>query len=189
MTDGPFRNLRLSSRWKMFGEQLVSDAASPAERVNQACHSMMTDAGVAEFTSLVRDLDVCAAQPQMTLDPIGDIETIIEGHPMSPLSDILRRTLLAKMRDGLSLPTALQPAMNETIREWVGIVRNRLDEHCIQARDNGDMSRVEYQIGLSRNAEAFSAIDVEKLSQAIKEGNRTVFRTLKQLGVDEGPEQ
>lgn len=188
MTDGPFRNLRLSTRWKKFGEELVSDAASPAERVDQACHSMMADVGVKEFSSLVQDLAACLAQSQLTLDPVGDIEAVIERHPMSSLSDILRRTLIANLHDGASPADALQPAMEATTQEWIGIVKNRLDEHCIQARDLGDMSRADYQKGLERNAEAFSGIDVQNLCQAMKAGDRRAFSSSRLVTVDEGPE-
>ncbi len=43
MTDGPFRNSELSSRWKRYGKDLVSDATSSEERTAQACHSMLGD--------------------------------------------------------------------------------------------------------------------------------------------------
>lgn len=188
MTDGPFRNLRLSNRWKKFGEQLVSDAASHAERVNQACHSMITDAGMKEFTSMVQELSGYLAQSQLSLDPVGDVETVIERHPMSSLSDILRRTIIAEIEKGLPRTEALQTAMKATTREWVGIVKNRLDEDCIQARDLGDMSRVDYQKGLERNAEAFSGIDLEKLCRAMQDGDRRAFTSPKHMTVDEGPE-
>ena len=36
MTDGPFKNAALSSRWKQYGKDLVSDAASSEERAAQA---------------------------------------------------------------------------------------------------------------------------------------------------------
>lgn len=188
MTDGPFRNLRLSTRWKKFGEQLVSDAASPAERIKQACHSMMTDAGVREFSSMVQDLSAYLAQSQLTLDPIADTEAVIERHPMSSLSDILRRMLITNLHDGLSPADALQPAMEATTQEWIGIVKNRQDEHCIQARDLGDMSRADYQKGLERNAEAFSNINVQNLCRAMKDGDRRAFSSPKLMTVDEGPE-
>ncbi|SDG90630.1 hypothetical protein [Pelagibacterium luteolum] len=188
MTDGPFRNSRLSTRWQKFGEQLVSDAASPAERVKQACHSMMTDAGVREFSSMVRDLSSCLARSQLTLDPVADVEAVIERHLMSSLSDILRRTLIANLHDGVSPAEALQPAMEATTQEWIGIVKNRLEEHCIQARDMGDMSRADYQKGLERNAEAFSSIDVPNLCQAMKVGDRRAFSSPRLMTVDEGPE-
>ncbi|MHA6298763.1 hypothetical protein [Devosia sp. CAU 1758] len=187
MTDGPFRNLPLSTRWRAFGEQLVSDAASPAERINQACHSMMTDAGMKEFSSMVQELSACLAQSQLTLDPVADIEAVIEKHSMSSQADILRRTLIAKIHDGLPPTDALQPAMLATTREWIGIVKNRLDEDCIQARDLGDMSRSDYQKGLERNAEAFSGIEVERLCQAMRDGDRRAFGSPKTIHVDEGP--
>jgi hypothetical protein len=189
VTDGPFRNLRLSTRWKKFGEQLVSDAASPAERVDQACHSMITDAGVKEFSFMVQELSACLARSQLTLDPVADIEAVIERHSMSSLSDIFRRTLLAKIHDGLPQADALQPAMYATTREWIGVVKNRLDEDCIQARDLGDMSWSDYRKSVERNAEAFSGIDVERLCQAMRDGDRRAFSSPKKIGVDEGPEQ
>ncbi|TIQ69727.1 MAG: hypothetical protein E5X64_40760, partial [Mesorhizobium sp.] len=52
MTDGPFRNAELPSRWKRYGQELVSDAASPEERTMHACHSMIGDVDLRAFSPL-----------------------------------------------------------------------------------------------------------------------------------------
>ena len=39
MTDGLFRNAELPGRWKRYGQELVSDGASPEERTMHACHA------------------------------------------------------------------------------------------------------------------------------------------------------
>ncbi len=52
MSDGPFRNVALTSRWKVYGQKLVSDAASAEERMAQACHSMIRDVDMQTFHPL-----------------------------------------------------------------------------------------------------------------------------------------
>ena len=63
MTDGPFRNAELPSRWKRYGQELVSDAASPEERTTQAGHSMIGDVDMKVFSPLFNELKAHADCP------------------------------------------------------------------------------------------------------------------------------
>jgi hypothetical protein len=191
MSDGPFRNLPLSSRWQRYGEDLVSDAASLEERAAQVCHSMLGDVDLKEFSSLWSALQANTQRPQMDLDPISSIDAIFDGHPRSRLTDTLQKHLAANLRDQMPPGTALDQALAGTVRDWIGAAKNRLDEHCILARDLGDMSREDYRKGIERNRETFAAIKVGDLCNALTCGNKRAFSQAlrKKSGVDEGPDE
>ncbi|HBK07158.1 MAG TPA: hypothetical protein DDZ81_15125 [Acetobacteraceae bacterium] len=191
MTDGPFRNAKLSSRWKRYGEDLVSDAASPKERIAQACHSMLDDFDIKAFSSILSSLRRYVQHPQMDLDPTAPVETIFDNNPRSFLTDSLQKHIAANLRDQLSPEVALHRALGSTVREWIGITRNRMDEECIVARDNRDMSREEYKKGIERNGVTFAGINPGDLCDALTKGNRQAFKSelRKKAGVDEGPDE
>lgn len=191
MTDGPFRNAELSSRWKRYGKDLVSDAVSPEERATQACHSMIGDLDMKAFRPLFGELKAHAERPQMDLDPVTMVDAIFDNHPTSPLADTLQRHLTANLRDRVPPEKALDQALNSTAKEWVSATKNRLDEECIRARELGDMSREDYRKGIERNRETFAAIKPSKLCDALATGNKRAFSQAvqKKAGVDEGPEE
>lgn len=191
MTDGPFRNAELSSRWKRYGQDLVSDAVSAEERMTQACHSMIGDVDMKAFSPLFGDLKAHAERTQMDLDPVSEVETIFESHPTSPLADALQRHLIANLRDQMPIGEALNRSLESTAKEWISTTTNRLDEECIRARELGDMKREDYHKGIERNRETFAAIKPNELCDALATGNKSAFRQAvqKKAGVDEGPEE
>lgn len=191
MTDGPFRNAELPGRWKRYGQELVSDAASPEERTMHACHGMIGDVDMKAFSPLFDELKNHAERAQMNLDPVTTIETIFENHAPSPLADALQRHLIANLRDQISPDKSLSEALESTAKEWIGTTKNRLDEECIRARELGGMSREDYRKGIERNRETFAAIKSRDLSGALATGNKRAFRQAvrKKSGVDVGPEE
>lgn len=191
MSDGPFRNTMLSSRWKSYGQKLVSDAMTAQERTAQACHSMIGDVDMKTFHPLFSELKAHAERPQMDLDPVAAIETIFNNRPILPLVDVLQRHLVANLRDHVPPEKALDQALDSTAKEWTGIIKNRLDEECIRARDRGDMRLADYRKGIERNHETFSAIKSNELCAALASGNKRAFHPViqKKSGVDEGPEE
>jgi hypothetical protein len=191
MTDGPFRNTELSSSWKRYGQDLVSDAASLDERVKQACHSMLGDVDMKVFSALLKSLGVYAQRSQMDLDPISQIETIFNGYSKSPLTDTFQKHFTANLRDGMLSETALNQALGSIAKEWISTTKNRLDEECIRAREVGDMSREDYSKGIERNGETFAAVDPKTLCDALTSGNKRAFKQIieKKVGIDEGPDE
>jgi hypothetical protein len=191
MTDGPFRNSEMSSRWKRYGQGLISDAESLEERTIQACHSMIGDVDMKTFSPLFNELKAYAERAQMDLDPVTATEAIFDNHAPSSLADSLQRHLVANLRDQISPDRALDRALDSTARDWIGTTKNRLDEQCICARELGDMSRENYSKAIERNRETFGAIKPNELCDALAAGNKRAFKqaVLKKTGVDEGPEE
>ena len=191
MTDGPFRNAELNSRWKRYGQDLVSDAVSAEERAMQACHSMIGDIDIQAFSPLLGDLKAHVERTQMDLDPAPVVERIFESHPTSPLADALQRHLIANLRDQIPIDQALNRSLESMAKDWIDTTKNRLDEECIRARELGDMKREDYHKSMARNHETFAAIKPEALYDALAAGNKSAFRQAvkKKAGVDEGPEE
>ncbi len=191
MTDGPFRNATLSSRWKQYGKDLVSDAASSEERAAQACHSMLGDVDMKAFGSLLNVLKAHAQRPQMDMDPISSVEAIFDGHARPILTETLQKHLIANLRDRVPGEKALDQALSRTVTDWIDITKNRLDEQCIRARDLGEMSDENCRKGIERNHEAFDAIRPNELCDTLVSGNGRAFKqvTRMKVGVDEGPDE
>ena len=189
--DGPFKNAALSSRWKQYGKDLESDAASSEERAAQACHSMLGDVDVKALGSLLSALKAHAQRPQMDLDLVSSVEGIFDSHVKSPLTDTLQKHLIANLRDQIPAERALDQALPSAVTDWTDITKNRLDEECIRARDLGKMDHENYRKGIERNHEAFDAIRPNELCDALVSGNGRVFKqaTRKKVGVDEGPDE
>lgn len=191
MTDGPFRNAELSSRWKRYGQELVSDATSQEERTMHACHSMIGDVDMKAFSPLFDELKTHVQRAQIDMDHVRTVETIFENHAPSPLADALQRHLIANLRDQIFPDKALSEALENTAKDWIGTTKNRLDEECIRAREVGDMSREDYRKGIERNRETFAAIKSSEVSSALATGNKHAFRQAvqKKASVDAGPEE
>ena len=189
MTDGPFRNAELSSRWKQYGKHLVSDATSAEERAAQACHSMIGDVDLAAISTILGEIKTHAQRLQMDLDTVSSMEALFDAHPKSPLTDMLQKHLIANLRDRIPLDAALDQALPNSVADWIGMTKNRLDEECIRARDLGDMNENDFRKGIARNREIFASIQSAALGDALITGNRRAFKKAQQkkTGVDEGP--
>ena len=187
----PSKHVALSSRWKQYGNDLVSDAASSEERTAQACHSMLGDVDMKALGSLHSALEAHAQRPQMDLDLVSPVEAIFDCHAKSPLTDILQKHLIANLRDQIPVERALDQALPSAVTDWTDITQNRLDEMCIRARDLGNMNHENYRKGIERNHEAFDAIRPKELCDALVSGNGRAFKqaTRKKVGVDEGPDE
>lgn len=190
MTDGPFRNAKLSKRWKRYGQSLVSDAETPAARALLACDCMLEDVNMDVVGSILADLTAYAQRAQLDLDPGTAVEAIFEGHPPSDMTDAFRRQLMANLMDGVPADLALSQAISTVVKNLIDTTKSRLASECMHARTRGDMSVDDYRRGISRNNETFSAINQDEICAALVSGNKRAFKQSreKKSGVDDGPE-
>lgn len=188
MTDGPFRNSALSNRWKVYGQDLVSDAVSQDERVKQACHSVLGGIDMQSFGRLYRELDARALNDQMDLDAVSATEIIFDRNERSPLHDALERHLLCNLRDALPERRSLDLALESAVSEVLGNAKNRIDEECIRAKEVRDMSNADFVKGLHRNKETFAAVDVARVCAALENGEKGAFRRTARTDVNDGPD-
>jgi hypothetical protein len=190
MTDGPFRNAALSERWKKYGDDLVSDAASPSERTARICHSMLGDVDWNAVGPLLKQLEANALNSQLELDPCARIADIFDNQMKTPFSDSLQKHLTANLRENVPAQKALDMAVLSSVNDWVGTARSRIEEECIRARDVGDMSKGDFEKGMNRSRESFNAVDANQIAQALLAGDRQAFKQAvrSKLDVNDGPE-
>ncbi|WP_226635240.1 hypothetical protein [Novosphingobium profundi] len=190
MTDGPFRNLRLTTAWKRYGDDLVNDAKSKDERVARASHAVLADANVDEISSLIKALQGYADRLQLDLTPQDSIERILQEHSRVGLSNDLARNLMANMSEYETLSAALNASLQGVTADLIASSKNRLDEHCMQSRDFGDMNAADYRKAFERNAETFAALDADRIAIALRTGDRRAFSAdlKKKEGVDDAPD-
>lgn len=192
MTDGPFRNLPLNAHWKAYGKELVSDASDLQTRVAHASRSMLGNScDLKAISDLFKDLEAIARRPQMDLDPWATIEANIDLYVSTPLIDALQRNLRVNLSDHHFCEAVLHRAFESAISDEIATTKARLDEECLRSRDRKDMSWGEYQRALTRNAEAFAAVNRVELRGAAINGSSADFRRAlaKKVGVDEGPDE
>ena len=189
--DGPFKNSQLSNQWKQFGKDLVSDAMGLKDRTNQACHSLLSDIGMREFSALLNELYVCASRHKMDPNPVPSVESVFRQHGNSPRADILKRNLFTEIRNGANPGLPIDQALRSAVGELIEITKRRLDTECIKARDIGDMNQENFHKGLQRSRETFDAIDQTKICTALSSGDLRAFRkaTQEKSGLDEGPDE
>ena len=191
MTDGPFKNATLSSRWKKYGKYLVNDAISVEERTIQAYHSMIGDIDLLTVSNILGAIKAYAENPQMDLDNISSIKMLFENCLRSPFTDALEKHLVANLRDRMPLDVSCDQALLSTVENWIGEAKNRLDEESIRARDVGDMGNKDYHKGIERNRETFASINADTLCDALTTGDKRAFKQAnqKKTGIDEGPDE
>jgi hypothetical protein len=190
VSDGPFRNLKLSNKWKRYGDQLASDAASPEERVEQACGAILGDVDSKSVSALYWELRSMASQSQLDLIPGSTLQLIFDKREPSIFAHKLSRHVVANMQNGDPILQALDAGMVSAISDLLEVTKNRLDEHCIEARALGDMKGEAFHIGLKRNSETFATIDHKAIGEALIAGKTHVFNgpSKRRTGVDDGPE-
>jgi len=188
MTDGPFKNLKLGSGWRRLAEAVQNDAASPEECGLVASDALTRHLATREHAKALQELDSHLRRGQLDLDLLGAIEAILDGCEKTPFLDAFQKELLYRAANDTPLGEAIAPALDSAIDTEIGESRNRFHEECIRAQEAGEISpdvanRVRERIDL-----AFSAVDSEKVRDALLAGERDAFE--KDLGggddVDEG---
>jgi hypothetical protein len=189
MTDGPFRNAKLTSSWKRYGDDLVSEATSLGECAARACHSMLDEMDIKHVSALIRALQGKATEVQSDLDSGWSAAAVFAAHPPSLIGDQLQRHLSARLGSGIAFADAIELALHDTVKDWTRQTQIRMAEECMSARDRGDMARTKYDEGIARNSAVFASIDREALAACMRSGDKRAFKpVLNKTGVDEGPD-
>ncbi len=139
MTDGPFKNLKLGSRWKRFAEAVQNDAVDSAQ-----CCALASDALVREILTdtnqvLLADLQAYSRREQLDFDPSSSIESIFNGHSKTPFADTLQKELAFRLSEQIAPDVAIGQALEASVGAQISEARNRREEECIRARASGAM--------------------------------------------------
>lgn len=188
MTDGPFKNSDLPSRWKRYGDALVSDAKSSNERTERVESAILRDLCTKETRTLVLELDTYVKRLQKDFVPRVTVDAIFDKYANTPQTDNLHRFFTAYLASSSSIETAWQLGFDKWVRHEAARTQNRMVEHCISARDRGDLHRADYPKAIERHQKAFTGVDYTKIRDGFFGDKRTSKATIaKKIGLDDGP--
>src|SRR5882757_1747537 len=97
MTDGPFKNLQLASRWKRFAEAVQNDAVGMVERCSLAGDALVREVLTEETQALLIDLQAYRSREQLDIDPLSSVESIFNSHSKTPFTDSLEKELAFRL--------------------------------------------------------------------------------------------
>lgn len=190
MTDGPFKNLKLSSRWKRFAEAVQNDAVDRAARCALASDALVREILTDETQALLTDLHAYGRQEQLDIDPLSSIESIFNGHSRTPFADTLQKELAFRLSEQMPPDAAIDKALEASVGDHICEARNRIEEECIRARESGEMRQDQFDRTVTQASAAFDALAKNEICNALRAGDKNAFKdaTSKKEGLDEGPD-
>lgn len=189
MSDGPFKNLKLCRRWKRFVEAVQNDAFGSNE-----CCALASDALVREILTddvqpLLADLQAYARREQLDFDPLSSVESIFNGHSKMPFADTLQKEVVFRLSELIAPSNALWQALDASVSNQISVVRNRIEEECIRAREVGEMRQDQFDYTVTQASATFDLLARNKICEALLAGDKKAFKgaVSKKKGLDEGP--
>lgn len=189
MTDGPFKNLRLSASHKRIVETLGNDAFDDTERSDRICHANLKDLSAAGDLDLVAALMAEARNDQLDLDPMGTVEDVCGRHDKTPFADKLQQELTYRIQHGASLEEGLEQALPSAVERQTQECSNRIQEELLRAQEAGDARPEQVADAMKDLHRALGTVPVDQICDAVKEGNKDAFKesVSKKQGENEGP--
>tara|TARA_R110000787_G_scaffold61094_1_gene138513 strand:+ start:688 stop:1263 length:576 start_codon:yes stop_codon:yes gene_type:complete len=189
MTDGPFKNMKLGSRWKRLAEAVQNDAVDQSECTALANDTIVRELVTPANNAILSDLEAYAGRDQMDFDPISSVEAVFEQHPKTPFNDQLQKELTYRLSDGVPVGSALSDAVEASATSHIGETRNRFQEECLRLREAKELSTDKCRSTIDKVNATFDAVDIPGLCKAVREGDKNAFKatTNKKDGLDEGP--
>lgn len=188
MTDGPFKNLQLTKRWKKFAELAHNETVEPDNKRVAACNAIVRDVLIESNRALLSTLVTHFSRAQLELDLASSVEAIFSCHSKSPFGDSLQRELAFRLNGSMPM-AAYDEAIKATVIQYAKEVGNRIEEECLRSHELGDMKRSDLSLTVSQAKSTLNSLDIDKLSRVILSGDKDAFKEAasKQEGIDEGP--
>lgn len=181
MTDGPFKNTNLSSRWKKYGEFLDNKTMSVADRVHQAQNALIEDLAPPAFKALVKDLEQQFGKYQGQLFPQFAIEKTIDKHSACEQAETLRKHIVANLQMKMDVIESFNAALLSTIEGGIVQADQRIKVHCIQV---DEQRRSPSSLKLN-HSEVFAGLTADYFRDAIFGSKQKVMSTIARI--DDGP--
>ncbi len=189
MSDGPFKNLRLSYHWKRFAAAAGNDAADRTQRCALASHALVREILTDDYRTLLNDLQAYTCQTQLDFDPVSSVDSIFCRHSRTAFGDTLHKELAFRLGHKMPPDSAMREALIASIDNQSSKARKRFEEECIRTRESGEMRQGDFDHTVTHAGEAFDALTKDEIYDAIRTGDRNAFKTAasKKRGLDEGP--
>ncbi|MEQ9247381.1 MAG: hypothetical protein RLO21_15460 [Nitratireductor sp.] len=189
MSDGPFTNFTLGSRWKRFAEAAENEATHITQRCALASDAILREILTEDNQALLIDLVAYAQRRQLDIDPRSRVVSIFESHSMTPFADILMKHVLVLLSDQSSMEFTIAQAIEEAVSDQIKIAKSRIEEECIRAREHGSMHADQFERTTAQIKATFDVLDKDHICRSVQGCNKNAFKeaTVKQADENDGP--
>lgn len=189
MTDGPFKNLKLTAHHRKVVETLGNDAFSDDERSSRICHASLKDLSSSGDLDLVAALQNQSKEAQLDLDAVGTVEQIFESNNKTPFANTLQQETRYELHHGKSLEASLEHALPQAVERHLQEFGNRVHESFLQVQEAGDARPNEIAHAMRDLSRAIKFVPVDKICNAVRTGDKNAFKesVAKKSGAEEGP--
>ncbi len=189
MSDGPFKNLKLGTRWKRFAEAVQNEAFDSSACCALASHALMHEILTDSFRAILAALQSYASRKQLDLDPSSSIESIFNDHMKTPFSDTLQKQIVFRLSDQVAPADAVRQALDASVNEHSSDARNRIVDEFIRARETREIQHDLYFRAVNNVKAIFGSLAKSEVCEALHVGNKNAFKDAvsKKQGLDEGP--
>lgn len=189
MSDGPFKNLKLGTRWKRFAEAVQNEAFDSSACCALASHALLNEILTDSVRAILAALRAYASRQQLDIDPLSSVESIFNDHMKTPFSDSLQKQVVFRLSDQVTPADAVRQALEASVSEHSSDARNRIVDECIRARETGEMRQDQYSRAVSNVKTIFGLLAKNEVCEALHVGNKNAFKDAvsKKQGLDEGP--
>jgi len=189
MSNGPFKNLKLTKRWKRFAEAVQSDACDLTYCCALASDALLEEILTTEVKAIVTDLVAFGSRAQLDLVPLSSVEEIFNRHSKSAFTDTLQKEVECRVSDQMACSDAIKEAMGAAAGDHICEVKTRIEEECIRSLEFGKMRQDQFYRTVSQSNAILTTLANNEVCEALLACDKKTFKDAvsKKLGLDEGP--
>jgi hypothetical protein len=186
MSDGPFKNLKLPQRWKVFSYAVQNEAFERSHCCALASHALLMDIFSKNITGLLLDLQ--RASSQVNLKP-STLDEMFNAFGSTPFSKILQKELAWRVSGSVVNSDAIKEALSAAVMEQARQANDRIVDQCIISREFGNMRQDQFNLAVRASSSILNSISIDPICQALFAGNRNFFKdsVSKKTGLEDGP--
>lgn len=189
MSDGPFKNLRLTQHWKKFAKAAYNDAFDQMECRGLASHAIVQDVLTDPVRVLLKVLKTYMDQNQMEMAPQASLERFFNDYGKNQFADILKKEMAWRLHENDNHKKVLEQAVASSVDAQIDISRTRMQEECIRSCESGEMNRNQLEATIDRTNTVLGSLDRQNICEVILACDKQAFKdaVAKKEGIDEGP--
>lgn len=189
MSDGPFRNTKLSKGWKKFAVAVENGAFDSYECCALASDALVREILVHDVPPLLAKLQAIVLGEQLDLDPLSSVESIFDGYSKAPFSDNLQKEVVFRLSEKSEPSEAIMDALDAAVGGRIRETRSHIEEDCIRAREAGEMRPDQFVRTVNQSNVIFEELSKNEICAALLACNKAAFKddVSKKKGLDEGP--
>jgi len=189
MSDGPFKNLKLPRRWKLFSEAVQTDAFDTSYCCALASHALLNDILTDKAKHLLLELRAYVNRDQLDFDPLSSLNGIFSRHSRTPFADILEKEVALRVGGQMVVCDSIKESLGAALVEHMGEAKNRIIEECLESREFKKMQQDQFNRTISQSSAIFRSLSINDICEALLACEKNAFKKdiSKKVGLEDGP--